>query len=74
MKPATAQAKAQVTHWPSMLTEQRRKTYTAKSYAFKGSVKIGILHKNMQIIINSNLSLARGLKGIKADQSYCILS
>jgi len=53
MKPATARTKAQLMHWPSMPKEQRCWTYTAKPYAFKGSVKIGILHKNMQIIINS---------------------
>jgi hypothetical protein len=38
MKPATARAKAELMHWPNMLTEQKRKTYTAKPYAFKGSV------------------------------------
>jgi len=74
MKPATARAKAQLMHWPSMATEQRRRTYTAKPYAFKGSVRIGILHKNMQIIINSNLSLARGLKSIKANHCSCVVS
>jgi hypothetical protein len=50
MKPATAQAEAQFMHLAIMPTEQRRKIYTDKPYAFKGSVKMGILHKNMKII------------------------
>jgi hypothetical protein len=50
MKPTTAQAEAQFMHWAIMPTEQRRKTYTDKPYAFKGSVKMSILHKDMQII------------------------
>jgi len=44
MKPATAQAEAQLMHWAIMPTEQRRKIYTDKPYAFKGSVKMRILH------------------------------
>jgi hypothetical protein len=39
MKPATAPAKAQLMHWPSMPKEQRRKTYKAKPYAFKVQLK-----------------------------------